>query len=152
MTILRSLLGLRRAPDEIVDKPPVRFPFWGGTYHAVFERKPQPDTGGALDYAWESLDLAQFTPIGPGTSVRRQLRPTQPAGLYFEENQVWQNGIPTTAGQITHAPLFDPNTGGYNPPDMMLGYPDAAGYNIPSERATQTRFNDPSPYGKNKGL
>jgi hypothetical protein len=150
--MLRRLLGLKKHPDDIVDKPPVRFPFAGGTYHAVFERKVQPDAGGAANYAWESLDLAQFTPIGAGTAVRRQLRPTQPGGLWFEANQVWANGIPTRAGQLGNAPLIDPGAGGYVPPDISLGYPDSAGFNLVRERALMTHYNDPNPYAIRKGL
>lgn len=148
--MLRRLLGIERNPEDVVDDPPVRFRFATGTYHAVWENKAQPDGAGAYRYAWESLDLAQFSPIGPGTAVRRQIRETQPGGYWFSSKQVVENGIPTIAGQLLHEPLIDPERG-YVPDGLTLGYPDAAGYNIPSERAPMTRYSDPNPYGPRKG-
>lgn len=151
--MLATLLGRKKHPSDIVDGPPVRFSFAPGTFHNVFEKKPQPDLGGAGEYAYESLALEQYTPIGPGTAVRQQIRATQPGGLWFSSNQVWANGVPTTAGQIAYQPLVDPQlNGGYNPPDITLGYPDAAGFNLVRQFAPMTEFNDPSPYGIRKGV
>jgi len=151
--MLAKLFGRKKHPSDIVDGPPVRFSFAPGTFHMAFERKMQPDPGGALDYAYESLALEQYSPIGPGTAVRQQIRPTQPGGLWQSTNQVWQNGVPTTAGQIAFAPLVDPaQNGGYTPSDITLGYPDAAGFNLVRQFAPMTQFNDPSPYGMRKGV
>ena len=151
--MLAWLTGRKKHPADIVDGPPVRFSFAPGTFHLVYERKNQPDLGGAQDYAFESLALEQYTPIGPGTAVREQIRPTQPGGLWVQSNQVWNNGVPTVAGQIAYQPLIDPDkNGGYTPPDITLGYPDAAGYNLVRQFAPMTAFNDPSPYGVRKGV
>jgi len=151
--MLAWLTGRKKHPADIVDGPPVRFSFAPGTFHLAFEKKRQPDEGGAHEYAYESLALEQYSPIGPGTAVRQQIRALQPGGLWLTSNQVWQNGVPTTAGQIAYAPLVDPaRNGGYAPPDITLGYPDAAGFNLVRERSPMTRFNDPSPYATRKGV
>lgn len=83
-----------------------------GVFQAVWEKKRQPSPG-AQAYAWETLGLAPFSPIGPSVNVRKGISPLagieQPVSL----QAVVLNGVPTNAGQIYGQALFDPSVGIY---------------------------------------
>lgn len=135
-------------PEEPV---PVRFSFDDtGLYHAVFEKKPQPDVGGARIYAWESLGLAEFTPIGPATARRGHWLITAAAGEWFPAQQLLTNGVPTNAGQLGGQPLFDesaPGTG-FASPDLTMGLPSTLRWNDVAMFGYQDRINDPNPINR----
>lgn len=80
--------------------------FMGTSYKAVFERKPMPDPG-AQNYAWETLALPAFTPIGPGNvAIAMRPLPFGPPPLLTQQGAIVR-GIPTTAGQIIGQPLIN---------------------------------------------
>lgn len=136
------------APEEPVE---TRFSFGGaGEYHAVFERKPQPDAAGGLAYAWESLALAEFSPIGPSVARRGHWLITAAAGEWFPAQQIPVNGIPTTAGQLGGQPLFDQSGpgDGFTPPDISLGLPSTLRWNDVAQFGYQDRANDPNPINR----
>lgn len=128
----------RKEPPNRVD-PNDGYP----DYKAVWERKAMPDPG-AQNYAWESLGLEPFSPIGPGVRVRIGITPlfsqiyTQQAGFL--------TGIPTTAGQMFGQPLFDPAApgSGYTVSLPGQGSPLAT-INIPSNTNAPIGVNDPNP-------
>lgn len=99
----------RRKPKvvEIPRDPPE------GLYQGVWEKRRMPSPG-AQAYSWETLSLAQFTPIGPAVNTRIGIQPLpgtpQPVAL----KAVTLDGVPTTAGQVIGQPLFDPSQGFVN--------------------------------------
>lgn len=82
----------------------------GPWFHAVWVRKMLPDPG-AQNYAYETLALAPMTPIGPGIATRRPLFPPMNSPQPYVTQQGVLVGIPTTAGQIYGAPLYNPGVG-----------------------------------------
>ncbi len=83
----------------------------GGFLHWVRKRLP---TAGSQNYAFESLGLAEFTPIGAAVGSRMMLQKTQPPQSYLPINAVLTNGLGgLVAGQIALQGLYDPNTGTY---------------------------------------
>jgi hypothetical protein len=134
------------APDAIV---PVKFDF-PGLYHGVHERKGQPDVGGAREYAWESLALAEFSPIGPSVAQREHWRVTAISGDWFPAQQLAQSGIPTQSGQLVGQPLFDPNGGGsgFSGPDFTTGMPSSIRWNDVALYGHMDRKNDTNPQNR----
>ena len=80
----------------------------GTLYKAVFERKQQPDPG-AQAFAWETLALPAFTPIGPGVLAisKRPHAFYAPPAYGFAGTVIV--GLPYIAGQYILQPLIDPN-------------------------------------------
>lgn len=111
-----------------------------GTFAIIHENKRQP-TPGAMSYAYESLALPVFEPVGRAQVVK------EPRKTFFAQTYtalaVRTNGVPITAGQVIMQPLYDPND----------GYTSGTPINIPVQAsmgvAAQTPFflstNDPSP-------
>jgi len=85
--------------------------FMGIAYHGVHRQKGLPDPG-AQNYAWETLALPAFTPIGPGIhAISQRLMPLGPPPMISQQGGI-VTGIPTQAGQFIHQPLLNPmNTG-----------------------------------------
>ena len=69
-----------------------------------------------MSYAYETLALAAFSPIGPSISIKRPIRATAtPMYVLQSVPQAGLGGI--IAGQIAHQPLFNPLVGySGNPP------------------------------------
>lgn len=69
--------------------------------------RPQPDVGGALNYAYENYDLPLVQPAGPFMVARAPFRPMGSAPL-----QAWPVSVPTGAGlfpgQMISQPLLNP--------------------------------------------
>ena len=86
---------------------PARFAdIWKDGFHH-WTRKEQP-TPGALAYAFESLGLVEFTPIGAGVAQRVQLRPLA-AQSYLPAQLLPLQGLGgIVAGQVITQPLIDP--------------------------------------------
>ena len=63
---------------------------------------------GAMRYAWESLGLEQFTPIGPGVATRKPIVPLPGGDQPYVGLAVRLDGIPTVAGQVVGQPLYNP--------------------------------------------
>lgn len=84
--------------------------FTGG-YALVYQRKELPGYGSAQQYALESYGLPPFPPSGPSITVREPLGYCY-APLY-SLHSVPLAGIPTQAGMLYGAPLFDPNIPGF---------------------------------------
>lgn len=79
-----------------------------GIYHWTRKRQPSP---GAQSYAFESLGLVEFTPIGPSITIRRHLNVVQHPQTYINGRAVPTTGIGgLNAGQMALQPLYDPNT------------------------------------------
>jgi hypothetical protein len=133
-------------PQEIV---PVKFDF-PGLYHGVHEVKRQPDAGGARNYAWESLALAEFTPIGPATMQREHWRVTAISGDWYPNQQLPIAGIPTQSGQLVGQPLYDPNAGGsgFLGPDFSMGMPSGVWRNEVDQFGFMDRKNDANPINR----
>jgi hypothetical protein len=81
-----------------------------GWFHMFWERQPMPDPG-AMNYSYESLGLAPFTPIGPSVTTRQPINPISERPLPYYNKAVVLNGIPTTSGTMVLSPLYDPNAG-----------------------------------------
>lgn len=114
------MLGFFRKKKKVVEIP--RDPP-DGLYQGVWEKKRQPSPG-AQAYAWETLGLSQFTPIGPAVTTRVGIAPLpgtpQP---YIRGKAVSLQGVPTTAGQIIGQPLFDPASGFVANPMPLVNNP-----------------------------
>lgn len=85
--------------------------FMGG-FRLVYERKELPGYGSVQQYALESYGLPPFPPSGPSITIREPLGPGTSAPLYTLQS-VPLAGIPTQAGMLYGAPLFDPNLPGF---------------------------------------
>jgi len=84
--------------------------FMGIAYRGVHRDTPQPDPG-AGSWAWNTLALPAFTPIGPGVhAISQRVMPLGPAPMIAQQGAIVV-GIPTTAGQYIHQPLLNPLTG-----------------------------------------
>ena len=91
----------------------------GGFFHWVRKRLP---TAGAQNYAFESLGLAEFTPIGASVGIRNELLKMQPPQQYIPINSVLTNGIGgIVAGQVMLQGLYDPNTGTFAGKPIVAG-------------------------------
>lgn len=81
-------------------------------YHWMRKRLPGP---GAMNYAFESMALAESTPIGPGVA-QRQFWATVSPPLFVNNISAPNAGYGGVAtGQYISQPLYDPynNTYGY---------------------------------------
>lgn len=79
-------------------------------YHWVQKRLNGP---GAMNYAFDSLALAESTPIGPGVR-QRQFWVTQPVPLFVDAMSRPISGYGGVAqGQMISQPLFDPYNNQY---------------------------------------
>lgn len=75
-------------------------------YQWTKKQLPTPGTG---NYAFDTLGLVEFTPIGTGIWDRRELPGLQPPQLYIGAQMVVTNGFGgLAAGQIINQPLLDP--------------------------------------------
>lgn len=81
-----------------------------GLYHQTWERKRMPSPG-APAYAWETLGLVLFSPIGPSVVARQQRYNLGPSSLY--QKAVPITGLPTVTGTLVHAPLVNPDSPGF---------------------------------------
>lgn len=84
-----------------------------GLHQHVFENKfpfnfPQP---GAQAYAFESLGLVEFSPIGPSGAVLEPLRLSLGVPQMFSGQAVVLQGIGIQSGQLISQPLIDPDAG-----------------------------------------
>jgi len=86
------------------DAPVYMFDRHAGTYRLVYEQKRMPSPG-AMNYAYESLGLGMFSPIGPSIRVRNKMSVFAGAQL-STLSDTGINGVPLTAGQIAMQPLF----------------------------------------------
>jgi hypothetical protein len=85
---------------------------WKGIYHWVQKKLPSP---GAQNYAYETLGLVEFTPIGYGVHVRTNWMITQPPQPYINGQAVPVTGLGgLSAGQLALQPLYDPVTNTYS--------------------------------------
>lgn len=78
-----------------------------------WERKRQP-TPGAQNYAFETLELFEETPIGAGVAARVHFRPLQPPQFYVAGQALSLQGLGgLSAGQYIQQPLIDPYNQAY---------------------------------------
>lgn len=90
-------------------------------YHAVWlNTEPNQPSPGMDAYAYATLGLVPFSPIGPAIGVRGISAPTQPKQDYFLQT-VTAQGIPLIAGNIQGERLFDPNIPGNGYTDPFTG-------------------------------
>lgn len=88
---------------------------WKNTYHWQRKRLPTP---GAQNYAFETLALAEFSPVGWGVRARQFFNVLQPPQLYVNGQALPITGLGgLIAGQVIMQPLIDPYSGTYG------GYP-----------------------------
>ena len=106
---------LRRERRSDAKDPRFDHSLCGTLYQPVWERKHQPSPG-AQAFAWETIALAAFTPIGPGThAIRKRLKP-------FPQPPAWTDpasvliGLPRIAGQYVLQPLINPYS--FTPPNL----------------------------------
>ena len=93
-----------------------------GDYHAHYGLTDQPQAG-ADRYAYESLGLVPYTPIGPGQGARASVHATaKPLYVLQSIPVAGLGGI--VAGQMIGQPLFNPYSGysGY-PPLPVSAFP-----------------------------
>jgi hypothetical protein len=115
-----------------------------GMFHMAWEDKQgRLPTPGANAFAYESLALAEFTPIGAGVIITEPLQSTA-AGI-FAGQAVPLQGIPLVSGGIGQATLFDPDS----PTGFASNYPAQTSplvtYNIPVAVPGVVAPNDPFP-------
>lgn len=124
--------SVRRQPDNEAATNPRPFDMRPGTFHQVWEEKQLPGPG-AQNFAYESLALPEFTPVGPGVGIRQQIVPLEEP-LYVYQAVIPQ-GIPIVAGTVVMQPLFDPRSdngfpapidGAVIPISVLLNDPRAA--------------------------
>lgn len=98
---------------------------FAGGFRLVYQRKELPAYGSAQQYALESYALPPFPPSGPSITVRQPLGPGTNPQLYTLHS-VPLAGIPTQAGYIYGAPLFDPSLPGFvgTPPATKVFMPN----------------------------
>ena len=78
-------------------------------YSPAWEQRPLIGIGDTPQYAYQTFQLAPFSPIGTGIQPNGFLNSLRPADLATYN---WKpTGLPTVAGQMVHQPLFDPQTG-----------------------------------------
>jgi hypothetical protein len=105
-------MGLfRRKRKEKVSLPPKSSAL--GLVHMEWERQRQPSPG-AMAYAWETLGLVPFSPIGSGIPATFHFRPLLSAPQPYSLKAVALDGVPTVAGGIMGAPLYNPTTGAFH--------------------------------------
>ncbi len=109
----------RKKKDKIVLEP-INPP--DGLYQGVWEKKRQPSPG-AQAYAWETLGLSPFTPIGPSIFVRRGFTAVSEILQPYVGQAVPLQGTPTVAGQIYGQPLFDQANGYTSSPTPVNNLP-----------------------------
>jgi hypothetical protein len=84
---------------------------FGAPYHQAFEYRPLPGAG-AGQWAWETLALPMYTPIGAGTRNKRQFAANE-GGIYVAVQGITitpLGGSPIggdLTGQFTTQPLLD---------------------------------------------
>ena len=88
-------------------------------------RQTQQPSPGAMSYAYDTLALPAFTPIGAGVSVHHIPLPLQPQPVYAMQ-AVFTSGFGVRTGTVWHQGLFDENTG-----TMGAGMPDGPSANVP---------------------
>lgn len=98
----------RPRPGEAAYSPPQANDSLQGTqYKSVHERKRQPGAG-AQAFAWETIALPAFTPIGTGVHALSQ----RPHAFYYPPAYGFAGiitvGLPYIAGQYALQPLIDP--------------------------------------------
>lgn len=109
--MLMSINGLTTSPagshNEGARANPRRFAdITKAMYHWTRKRLPDP---GAQNYAFETLGLVEFTPIGPAIGADIVLMKTQPPAFYISNSMVVINGLGgLAAGQIILQPLINP--------------------------------------------
>ena len=82
--------------------------FKGDYSHSYVEKRlPGP---GARNYAFESLGLVEFSPIGPSTVNRQQFRTCTPVTLTVAQTALTNNLGGVVAGQFSMQPLYNPDT------------------------------------------
>lgn len=85
--------------------------FMGVAYRSIHEGKAQPSPG-AQAYAWETLGLPAFTPIGAGNhAMSKRPRPFSASAPLFTQQGARTIGVPLTAGQFILQPLLIPEGG-----------------------------------------
>lgn len=82
-----------------------------GLYHWAKKKLPTPGTG---NFAFESLGLVEFTPIGGAVLQRYTFNVTQPPQLYVGGQAVLTSGFGgLMAGQIIYQPLANSANNSY---------------------------------------
>lgn len=84
--------------------------FMGVSYRSAHQKMSLPDPG-AQNYAWVTLALPAFTPIGPATHAGRDRLHVFDTPPMISQQGGIVTGIPTQAGQFIHQPLLNPLTG-----------------------------------------
>jgi hypothetical protein len=75
-------------------------------YRWTKKKLPTPGSG---NYAFDTLGLVEFTPIGPSEFVRRELPGLQMPQVYITGQMLTTTGYGgLAAGQIINQPLLDP--------------------------------------------
>lgn len=88
-------------------------------------RQTQQPSPGAMSYAYDTLALPAFTPIGAGVSAHHIPRPLQPQPVYAMQ-AVFTSGFGVRTGTVWHQGLYDENTG-----TMGAGMPNGPSSNMP---------------------
>lgn len=123
MKIMDVIFGPKRQ-TQVVNKP--RLVEDDGLYQAVWEAKKLPSPG-AMNYAYETLGLAPFSPIGPTIRTRQPIIPMAQQQVVQTGQAVILQGMPTVSGQLVKGPLYDPATG-------TVGAPGEFQFNVPFDR------------------
>lgn len=90
---------------------PKRFQALDRFYHWARKRLPSP---GVQNYAFESLGLPEFNPIGPSVAARSIIRTLAGPQQYLPASAIPIAGIGgLAAGQVILQALYDPNTNSY---------------------------------------
>lgn len=79
---------------------------WYEGFDLLYKERPMPGPG-AMNYAYSSLALGMFSPIGRASQAIGGINVYSPAQVYGMQTQSI-NGIPLTAGQMALQPLVNP--------------------------------------------
>lgn len=109
---------------------------FGATYHQAWEYRPLPGAG-ANQWAWETLALPMYTPIGTGVRQQRQFR-------------VNAGGVMVAVQGMTIAPLGGSPIGGdltgqfVTQPLLDIQQAEGAGIQTPAYQTTPNSFEIPA--------
>lgn len=110
---------------------------YGAPYHQAWEFRPLPGAG-AKQWAWETLALPLYTPIGAGTRNQRQFKATASSPV-----MVAVQGI--TIVPISGAPIQGDLTGQFiTQPLLDIQQAEASGMILPPYTTAPNQFEMPS--------
>lgn len=106
----------KQAPRTVLEQQISDSQRYNPNWHHAYAQRPRIPTSDTGNYAYASLGLAEFTPIGTGIWNRTPIKAVMSNGLplvYFKSipGPTGLGGL--VSGQLFGQPLIDPNNQGY---------------------------------------